>query len=67
MYRLETEAPIEYSKKSSRAEENRDKFKKKGIAMAGLTPWIERWPANQRVASSIPSQGTCLDCWTGPQ
>ena len=25
-----------------------------------MAQWIERRPANQRVASSIPSQGTCL-------
>ena len=29
-------------------------------ALAGVAQWIERWPANQRVAGSIPSQGTCL-------
>ena len=38
-----------------------------GLALAGVAQWIERWPANQRVASSIPSQGTCLGCWPGPQ
>ena len=26
----------------------------------GVAQWIEHWPANQRVAGSIPSQGTCL-------
>ena len=30
------------------------------IALADVAQWIERWPANQRVAGSIPSQGTCL-------
>ena len=31
-----------------------------GTALAGVAQWIECWHANQRVASSIPSQGTCL-------
>ena len=35
-------------------------------ALAGVTPWIERRPVNQRVTGSIPSQGTCLGCWPGP-
>ena len=29
--------------------------------------WIEHWPENQWVASSIPSQSTCLGCRPGPQ
>ena len=37
------------------------------LALAGVAQWIERWPANQRVAGSIPSQGTCLHCWPRPQ
>ena len=37
------------------------------IALAGGAPWIECEPANQMVASSIPSQGTCLGCRLGPQ
>ena len=28
--------------------------------LAGVPQWIERWPVNQRVAGSIPSQGTSL-------
>ena len=28
--------------------------------LAGVAQWIEHWPVNQRVACSIPSQGTCL-------
>ena len=36
-------------------------------ALAGVAQWIERGPANQRVAGSIPSQGTCLGCEPGPQ
>ena len=37
------------------------------FALAGVAQWIERQPANQRVASSNPSQGTCLGCRPGPQ
>ena len=29
--------------------------------------WIEHQPANQSVASLIPSQGTCLGCGSGAQ
>ena len=38
-------------------------------ALADTAQWIvtECRPANQRVASSIPSQGTCLVFRTGPQ
>ena len=32
------------------------------MALAGVAQWIELQPANQRVASLIPSQGTCLGC-----
>ena len=34
---------------------------------AGVAQWIERQPANQRLAGSIPSQGMCLGCGPGPQ
>ena len=37
------------------------------IALAGVAQWIECQPMNQRVTGSIPSQGTCLGCWPGPQ
>ena len=36
--------------------------KKYTMALAGMVQWIEHQPANQRVASSIPRQGTCLCC-----
>ena len=36
-------------------------------ALAGVAQWTELQPANQRVASLIPSQGTCLGCRPGPQ
>ena len=29
------------------------------LVLSGVAQWIECWPENQRVASSIPSQGTC--------
>ena len=35
--------------------------------MTHVAQWIECWPVSQRVASSIPSQGTCLGCRPGPQ
>ena len=36
-------------------------------ALAGVAQWIEHRPANQRVVSSIPSQGTWMDFGPGPQ
>ena len=36
------------------------------LALAGVAHWIERGSTNQRVASSIPSQGICLGCGPGP-
>ena len=36
-------------------------------ALAGMAQCIEPPLANQRVAGSIPSQGTCLDCRPDPQ
>ena len=35
------------------------------VALAGVAQWIEYMPVNERVASSIPSQGTCLGCRLG--
>ena len=32
------------------------------IALAGVAQWIRWQTARQRVAGSIPSQGTCLGC-----
>ena len=37
------------------------------LALAGVAQWIECWPVNQRITSSIPSQVTCLGCGLGPQ
>ena len=37
------------------------------LALAGVAQWIEYQTAKQSVTSSIPSQGTCLDCRPGPQ
>ena len=42
-------------------------IKNRTAALAGVAQWIECWPVNQRVAGSIPSQGTCLGCRPGPQ
>ena len=36
-------------------------------ALAGVAQWIEWWPATQKVADSIPSQGTYLACGPSPQ
>ena len=36
------------------------------IALADIVQWIERGPANQSIAGSIPSQSTCLGCRPGP-
>ena len=41
--------------------------KKERGALADKAQWIEHQPVNQRVAGSIPSQGTCLGCRPGPQ
>ena len=41
--------------------------KKQEKNLAGVAQWTECWPANQKVASSIPSQYTCLGCGSGPQ
>ena len=37
-------------------------FKKVFFALAGVVQWIEHRPVSQRVAGSIPSQGTYLGC-----
>ena len=48
-------------------------YKRKGYilkisqALTGVAQWIEHRPMNPRVASSIPSQGTCLAYEPGPQ
>ena len=42
-------------------------MKKQFYTLAGVAQWIKYWPANQRVAGSIPSQGTCLRRGPGPQ
>ena len=36
-------------------------------ALVGMAQWIEHWPVNQKVASSLPSQGTFLGCRPGSQ
>ena len=43
------------------------KTNKTYVVLTGVAQWIECWPANLRVAGSIPSQGTCLGCGPGPQ
>ena len=36
-------------------------------ALGGVPQWIECQPANQKVTSLIPNQGTCLGFRPGPQ
>ena len=36
-------------------------------ALTGVAEWIGHCSANQKVASSTPSQGTCLGCRPGSQ
>ena len=42
-------------------------IKQRKRAPAGVAQWIERGHVNQRVAGTIPSQGTCLGYRPGPQ
>ena len=41
--------------------------KKNTLALADVAQWIECWPANQKAAGSISSQGKCLGSGPGPQ
>ena len=45
----------------------RHRVQNTGCALASVAQWIQHRPVNQRVAGSIPSQGTCLGCRPGPQ
>ena len=36
------------------------------LALASMFQWIELGPVNQRVAGSMPLQGTCLGCGRVP-
>ena len=45
----------------------KSKIKKCSPARAGVAQWVEHRPANWKVASSIPGQGTSLGYWPGPQ
>ena len=42
-------------------------FIEEKVTLAGITQWMERGPANQRVPGLTPSQGTCLGCGPDPQ
>ena len=44
-----------------------DGIKRQEPALVGVGQWSECRPVNQRVAGSIPSQGSCLGCGPGPQ
>ena len=52
---------------SQGCQKEKRKSKKLEIALAGVAQWSEHRPANQRVSSWIPSQGTCLGCGPGLQ
>ena len=41
-------------------------IKSKEAALASVAQLAEHDPANQKVAGSIPGQGTCLGCEFGP-
>ena len=36
------------------------------LALTSMVQWIGRHSSKQKVASSIPGQGTCLGCWFSP-
>ena len=36
------------------------------LSPAGVVQWLEHGSVNQKVAGSIPNQGTCLGCGPGP-
>ena len=38
-----------------------------GSVLTSVAKWVEHQPVNQKVASLIPSQGTCLGCRLDPQ
>ena len=44
-----------------------NRVQERRLALAGVAQWVGHWPASQKVASSIPSQRTCLGCRPGPQ
>ena len=41
-------------------------LQQQNVALVGVAQWIEHWPADQKIISSIPSQGMCLSCGPGP-
>ena len=44
---------------------HKSRYKTVSHTLAGVAQWSECWTVNQRVASSIPSRGTCLGCGLG--
>ena len=45
----------------------RHNVEKKFWAPAGVAQWIERQPVTWKIAGSIPGQGICLGCESGPR
>ena len=41
-------------------------IKKLKRVLAGVAQWIEHGPANPKVVSSVPSQGSCQGCGPRP-
>ena len=66
MTEIETEAWIHRTDWQLPEGRGEDWMKDGEGALASVTQWIEHGPENQRVAGSIPSQGTCLGCRPGP-
>ena len=52
---------------TQRGKNKRNWLKKEQVALAGVAEWIGCRLVNQKVAGSVPSQGTCLSCRPGPQ
>ena len=55
----------EYIQFNTRKKNNPIKKWAKGPGWCSSVDWV--WAVKQRVAGSIPSQGTCLGCGPGPQ
>ena len=62
--RIKQDGPMKSTWRRTWHKESTQKLE--AVALAGVAQWIEHQPANQRVASLIPSQGTCLGCGPGP-
>ena len=57
----------DFKHQDTKMNENGPRNQKCQGVLAGVAQWTEHQPGNQRVTSSIPSQGTCLGCRPCPQ